>query len=318
MASESTESRKAFARGALLVVAGASLWGTLGLFGKTLYQAGLSPLEVVSVRAAVGFAGLALWMLPRAGRLRVRARDLPFFAAYGLISIGLFYLLYFATIERAPVSVAAALLYTAPAFVVLLTWILGGPRPGRRELAALGLALAGVFLVTGALRALVTGAGSVPVAAVALGLGSGLTYGLYSIFGKRALRRYDPEVAVFYAFGFGALVLAMAEPPWQPLAAHGEARGILGILGLVPTLGAYLLYTQGLRGLPAPTASMLATVEPVVATLLGIAFLGESVQADRLLGVLLVAGTGLLLARGSSEEGAARPASGDETHHVPQ
>ncbi|MFS8493272.1 MAG: EamA family transporter, partial [Limnochorda sp.] len=251
----------AFFRGALPVLAAATLWGTLGLFGKRLYQAGLSPVEVVSVRAAVAFLGLALWMLPRAGRLRIRWRDLPFFAAYGLISIGLFYVLYFAAIEAAPVSVAAALLYTAPAWVVLLTWLLGGARPGVGELTALGLALVGVFLVTGAGQALLGGE-SLSARAVALGLGSGLTYGLYSIFGKRALRRYPPETAVFYAFAFGALALAVAAPPWQALAHHREVWGLLVLLGLVPTLGAYLLYTWGLSALPAPTASLLATIEP--------------------------------------------------------
>lgn len=284
--------------GALMVIASACLWGTLGLFGKVLYDAGLGALEVVSVRASIAFVGLALWMLPRARRLRVRGRDLPFFAAYGLISVALFYVVYFATIERAPISVAAALLYTAPAFVVLLTWLLGGPRPGRRELGAMVLVLAGVFLVTGALRALLADGEAVSPAAVALGLGSGLTYGLYSIFGKRALRRYDPDVAVFYAFAFGALALAVVEPPWRALASHGEARSLLILLGLLPTLGAYLLYTRGLQYLPAPTASMLATVEPVAATLLSITFLGEPLHADRLLGVLLVVGTSLLLARG--------------------
>lgn len=310
-----------FFRGALPVLAAATLWGTLGLFGKRLYQAGLSPVEVVSVRAAVAFLGLALWMLPRAGRLRIRWRDLPFFAAYGLISIGLFYVLYFAAIEAAPVSVAAALLYTAPAWVVLLTWLLGGARPGVGELTALGLALVGVFLVTGAGQALLGGE-SLSARAVALGLGSGLTYGLYSIFGKRALRRYPPETAVFYAFAFGALALAVAAPPWQALAHHREVWGLLVLLGLVPTLGAYLLYTWGLSALPAPTASLLATIEPVAATTLGVLFLGEPLQADRILGVLLVVGAAGLLAgsgrRAPSEEGPARPTGGDKAHQIPE
>lgn len=312
--------RAAFFRGAVLVLAAAILWGTLGLFGKRLYQAGLSPVEVVSVRAAVAFLGLSLWMLPRLGRLRVRWRDLPFFAAYGLISIGLFYFLYFATIEVAPVSVAAALLYTSPAWVVLLTWLLGGPRPGPRELAALGLALAGVFLVTGALRALLVGGESLSAQAVALGLGSGLTYGLYTIFGKRALRRYPPEAAVFYAFAFGALVLALWAPPWQAVASHREVWGLLVLLGLVPTLGAFLLYTWGLEALPAPTASMLATAEPVAATILGVLILGEPFQADRVLGILLVVGAAVALARAGrrppSEERPARPTGDDEAHQI--
>src|SRR5690606_20494342 len=124
--------------GALMVLAAASLWGTLGYFGRRLYPLGITPLELASVRAAVGVLGLALWSARAPARLRIQPRDLPFFVLYGVISVALFQWLYFATIQRTTLANAAALLYTAPAFVVLLARAAGDQRVTRLQLVALG------------------------------------------------------------------------------------------------------------------------------------------------------------------------------------
>lgn len=283
--------------GALMVLAAASLWGTLGYYGRRLYPLGLTPHELASVRAAIGFLGLALWAARAPARLRIRPRDLPFFALYGIVAVALFQWLYFAAIERTTLANAAALLYTAPAFVVLLSRAAGGERVSRRQLTALAMVLAGVFLVTGAAASIADGSGSISAAALALGLASGLTYGLYTVFGKRALARYDAVQTVFWAFAFGALALSLAAPPWRPFIAHPGAATLLVALGLLPTLTAYLLYIAALRRLPAATAAMLATIEPVVATLVGIALLGEAMGAGQAAGIALIVAAALLLSR---------------------
>lgn len=283
--------------GAAMVLAAAGLWGTLGIMARVLYRVGVTPAELTSVRASVGTAGLLVWMLARPRRLRIRARDLPFFALYGLVSIALLQYAYFAAVQHATVSAAVALLYTAPAFVVLLSRI-GGERIGRAQLTALGLVLGGVFLVTGALRMLATGEAAISAPALGFGLASGLTYGLYTLFGKHALRRYDSLQTVFWAFAFGALCLAVVMPPWEPILAHPEALPLFLMLGLLPTMAAYLLYIGGLRMLPSSTASMLATAEPVVAALLGVLLLGEPMSLDQVAGIALIVGAALMLARG--------------------
>src|SRR5690606_31588484 len=222
--------------GALMVLAAASLSGTLGYFGRRLYPLGITPLELASVRAAVGVLGLALWSARAPARLRIQPRDLPFFVLYGVISVALFQWLYFATIQRTTLANAAALLYTAPAFVVLLARAAGDQRVTRLQLVALGTVLVGVFLVTGAAASLADGGSTITAAALALGLGSGLTYGLYTVFGKRALARYDAVQTVFWAFAFAALALGFAAPPWRPFIAHPAATPLLIALGLLPTL----------------------------------------------------------------------------------
>jgi drug/metabolite transporter (DMT)-like permease len=292
--------------GGVLVLAAASLWGTLALFARVLADAGISPIQMTSVRAAGAAVGLGLWMLRRPARLRIRPRDLPFFLAYGVIGLTLFHFLYFAALEHTSIAVAVALLYTAPAFVLLASRLLLGERIDSARLGALGLVLAGVFLVTGALRLLATGQATISGAALLFGLGSGLSYGLYTIFGKYALVRYDPYQTVFYTFVFGALVLAFIAPPWAPFLERPDAIVPLILLGIVPTIVPYLLYLAGLRHLHSSTASMLASIEPVVATLLGFILLGEVMGVDQLAGIALIIGAALVLAT-RARDGSAAP-----------
>jgi drug/metabolite transporter, DME family len=282
--------------GALLVVAAASLWATFGIFARSLYASGYSPLELASIRAFIGFVGCAPFALRHPSRLRLAPRDIALFAAYGVIGFALFEWLYFVTIAHTTIAVAAALLYTAPAFVVLLSRVLWKEHVGGRRLSALGLVLLGVVLVTGAVRAVATGEATVGATAILLGLASGLTYALYTVFSKLALARTDPVSALFWSFGFAALALAFAAPPIPPLLRNPPDLPRLLALGLVPTLLAYFLYLRALRILAASTASMLAAVEPAVATLLAAAIFREHVSLEQIPGIVLIIVAAVILA----------------------
>lgn len=286
--------------GAAMVIGAASLWGSLGLFGRLAFEHGVTPIQLASVRAALAFIGvlpLALW---RPGILRVRRADLPLLVAYGAISVGLFYYVYMEAVDRTPLAVAAALLYTAPGWVVAIAWSLGWEPVRPRRLLPLAMVLVGAFLVTDAWRVLVRGAGSgagsgIGGVGIAFGLASGVAYALYTVLGKRVRRRYGVLTTILYAYGIGALVLAIGAPPWAAFVEHPEATGIILLMGLGPTLLAALLFYAGLHHIDASAASMLATIEPVVAALLGLAWLGEGLSAATIAGTALIIGAAAML-----------------------
>ena len=288
------------ALGAAMVIGAASLWGSLGLFGRLAFDHGVTPLQLASVRAALAFVGvlpLALWR-PRV--LRVRRADLPLLLAYGAISVGLFYYVYLEAVVRVPLAVAAALLYTAPGWVLAIAWSAGWEPVRPRRLVPLGMVLAGAFLVTGAWRVLDgrgagSEAGSIGWVGALFGLASGIAYALYTVLGKRVRARYSVTTTILYAYGIGTLVLALAAPPWAAFVQHPEATGIILLMGLGPTLLAALLFYAGLHHIDASAASMLATIEPVVAALLGLAWLGEEVSVATLGGTGLIIGAAILL-----------------------
>lgn len=287
-------------KGYLLVALAAVLWGTLGIFARYLYRLGYEPQVVVFFRAAIAFGGFLIWvLLLDKGLFRVAAADLPFFALYGFVSISLFYTVYFFTLKITPVTVATILLYTAPIFVNLMAWAFLGERMTAGKLQALALAVLGVFLI---IRTPAGNPWRFNWLSLAGGLASAVTYGLYSIFGKKALVRYHPMTILVYTLGFGSLFLAMFLGPSRLLTLHlaPQGWGLLVGVGTVPTLLSFWAYTRALQLVEAGRASIVATLEPVAATVFAMIFLGEGLSHWQVLGGMLVIG-GALLAQGKNK-----------------
>ncbi len=292
-------SSKGFLVGFLAVGAAACIWGTLGFFAKILYAEGVSFEAVVAVRASVGWAAMLLFLLLTRGAksLRVARRDLIFLVPLGLVGVGAFYLLYFFMVRESTVGTAAILLYSSPAFVVVLAWIFLKETLGFLRILALGLTFGGIFLVVGGYDPFTL---EVSPLILMTGLLSGLTYGLYSIFGKPVAGRLEPAVILSYALGIGAVLLVLAAlPTLHTLAGLSlDSYALLLTLAVVHTALAFGLYTVGLRRLDAGQAAIVATVEPVVAGATGVVLLGEELTAPKLAGaVLVLAGAALAQVR---------------------
>jgi drug/metabolite transporter, DME family len=292
--------------GFLAVGTAASIWGTLGLFAKILYAEGVSFEALVAVRASLGWAAMLLFVLLRrgAGSLRVARRDLLFLFPLGILGIGAFYWLYFFTVRESTVGTAAILLYSSPAFVALLAWIFLKETLGLLRLLALTLTFGGIFLVVGGYDP-----GTLEVSPLVLtaGLLSGLTYGLYSIFGKPMAGHLEPAVILSYALGFGSLLLVLAALPtfYTLVGLSSRSYALLFMLAVVHTALAFGLYTVGLKRLDAGQAAIVATVEPVVAGAIGVVLLGEKLTALKVIGALLVL-AGAALAQVSLEKASRR------------
>ncbi len=281
------------ARAALSILGAGGLWGCIGVFYKLLTAAGLDSMQAVAVRVLAAAALYFVYLLftDRAA-LRIRLRDLWCFLGTGLCSLVFFNWCYFNAISRSSMGVAAVLLYTAPIFVMLMSAALFGEALTPQKLAALALAFGGCALVSGVL-----GGGAVPAAAIGFGLGAGFGYALYSIFGKFALRRYSSKTVTAWSFFVAAAgVLPLTRFAGIP-AALAAPKGFCGMLGIsiLCCILPYVLYTAGLSGVEAGRASLLATVEPVVAAVLGIALYGEAVTPQKLAGIACVVGAVALL-----------------------
>jgi DME family drug/metabolite transporter len=142
-----------------------------------------------------------------------------------------------------------------------------------------------------------------------------LTYGLYAVLGRTMTGRLSPPVILSYALAFGSALLVVAALPTLdtlvglPLSSYL----ILLMLSVVHTTLAFALYTFGIGRLGAGPAAIVATIEPVVAGVLGVMLLGEGLIAPKALGAGLVI-SGAILAQvrpgkapGSGPAGAARP-----------
>ena len=279
--------KKTPAGAAASILAAAALWGIIGVWNRNLMAGGLSPTGIVVVR---NFGGMLLLSAVFAVRdrtvFRVERAHLKYFFGTGVVSVMLFTCCYFTCQKLCSLAVASVLLYTAPSFVVLLSALLWREPVTKRKLLALALTLAGCAAVCG----LFSGGLTVTVPGILLGLGAGFFYALYSIFGRYALAHYSPMTVTVWTFFFaGPASLVLLRP--ADLAAMAARPSLwLVALGLVAvsTVTPYLLYTRGLARVESGRASILASLEPVVASLAGVLVFGESLGLLTLLGILLV------------------------------
>ena len=269
----------------LVVIAGIS-WGFIGLFSRPLSAAGLQPQQVALLRNGIACLLLlpACWLT---GHGRIGLRDVPVFLGSGIISVALFNICYLACQERSSLSVACTLLYTSPCFVMLLSCLLF------REKFRAGKALAVLFAMLGCACAagVFGGGGKLSAGALLLGLGSGLGYALYSIFGKIALRRCHWLAVPAYTFLTAALALL-------PLSRPGQLAGLMAaqprlwiyalLLAVVSTVTPFLLYTVALKHMDTGKAALIACVEPAAATLVGAVFFREALTLQSVAGVALI------------------------------
>jgi len=288
-------------RGYAFVLVAATLWATLGIIFKALIgDYGLSRITIAFFRASLSavilFAALAL---RRPGSLRIKARDGLFFAAFGLFGIAAFYIVYITAIDLTGMSVAAVLLYTAPAWVALISAMFLGEKLTPVKLVAVTLAMAGCALVA---RVYDVHGLQLNWLGILAGLGAGLTYALYSVFNKVGLRRHDGWTVLAYGLLAGSIFLAPLQFPPLLVAAlrqPGAAVWLL-VLALGPTLGAGLSFNAGLRHVPVSSASIVATMEPVIASLLAFTFLHERLDPAQLVGGGLILAAVIVLTRASS------------------
>ncbi|MBR3583823.1 MAG: EamA family transporter [Kiritimatiellae bacterium] len=276
----------------MLPIGAGICWGLIGPFVRHLDAAGLTGMEIIAVRSAVTALALFPWMaIRRPAALRVRPRDIWCFLGTGIGSIVFFNWCYFATITAASLSVACTLMYGAPAFVLLMSALFFRERLTRRKLAVCILAFLGCALVSGWL-APGRATARIPAAALLTGLGSAFGYALYSIFGRcAAARGYSTATITAWTFLVAALGAIPFLRPGTLAAAYRAAPALWGwslALGLLVTLLPYLLYSAALRRMETGRASLLSSIEPVVATLVGLLLYREPLTLPIALGIALV------------------------------
>ncbi|MDR5693685.1 MAG: EamA family transporter [Armatimonadota bacterium] len=291
--------------GYFFVLSAAVLWGSLGVAGKVAFASGVHPLEAAFYRAAFSAVGLlAFTFLVDRSSLRVHTRDLPLFLAFGLVSIAGFFAVYLYAIKLTTVAMAAILLYTAPVFVAALSRLFFREAITRTKTLSLLIAFLGCILVA---RGYDPASLRLTLQGTLAGIGSGITYAFYSIFGKAALRRYSILTTLTYAMGVGAIALGLLGLQQDAIHVGHSIRAwaALVYLALVTTLLAQSLYLAGLRRIQASKASIVATIEPVVAGVLGFFLLGESLELPQIVGGLLILAAVLAVHLGDRASGEA-------------
>lgn len=265
------------------------LWGSMGIFVRVLNQDGIQAIDIVAIRAITTAVCLFLIVFIWDRRLfKIHFRDIWCFLGTGVLSIIFFNFCYFHTIEITSMSVAAVLLYSSPAFVMILSYCLFQEKITIFKWISLVLVILGCAFVTG----IVGDATVLHMRGILIGLGAGLGYALYSIFSRYAIEKgYHSFTILFYTFLFAALgVVPLADLRLigSVVFAAPSKVGFALVFGLVSTVLPYLVYTMGLIYVENGKAAIIAAIEPVMATLLGVVLYQERLSIWNVLGILLV------------------------------
>ena len=301
----------------IFVILAAIFWGILVVFVRAFGKADFGSMEIVTMRVytSVIFAWIMFLIFDHSSQQKTRKsiqdstktqtttqkrfhlRDSWCFIGTGLVSIVFFSYCYFRNVEVSSAAVAAILMYTSPIFVTLLSALLFKEKFTKIKGLALILAIIGCALVSG-ITSILTPA-SLP--GLLLGLGSGIGYALYSIFGRFALNKgYTPFFVTAMTFTFACVgVLPFVNIVALATKLINEPKYILLalIMGLVGSCTPFALYTLGLRYMEASKAAILATLEPIVTALVGTFFYKEPIDIFIIIGIAMVLTAGILCSR---------------------
>ncbi len=290
--------------GALYVFAGGALWGTIGVFVLLMDRLGSSAELTSFLRMAFAFLLLLAGTVWKYGwtAFRVDRKTLLACALLGLVCQGIYNIFYNKAVVDIGMTLAAVLLNLAPLCTMISSRILFGEVIRARKVLAMAICMAGCALtVTGGELSL----GSVSLWGLLMAVGSGVTYGMTSVFGEMAGSRANAWVISTYSYLFAALFLLLFTNPFAAGLPSLEVSAVGFLYAAIPTAWAYLLYYKGVLLLTENSrVPVIASVETVVAALFGAFLFEETLGPVHILGIALVmASIGIMNGRANRDKG---------------
>ncbi|WP_370215670.1 DMT family transporter [Idiomarina sp.] len=274
------------ARSTLLVAFAAICWGISGGMGAILLKEGWSATTVALCRGIFGFAFVGVWLIFARRDIGRLNRIFWFWSIVAGLGVAGNFSFYFMSIAEGSVTVAATLMYCAPVFIFLISFLLGLETPSWSKGLAILFVVVGIVLLT---EAYALNMGKVSGVAVIMGLLSGASYTVFVFGFKYATPHGSPQAVLTVAFAVLSLVLAL-------LIDFAEIKQVasplsLSLLLAIGILGggvSFICYVVGLNYTAPGSASILAMAEPITASLFGVLFLGEMLAWVQVLGVALI------------------------------
>jgi drug/metabolite transporter (DMT)-like permease len=293
--------------GYLMVLTAAALWAVNGSVSKVLLTNTLSSLQLVEVRSAGAFVVLAVFLALRAPReLRIGRAELPWLLAFGVVGLAFVQLLYLLAIRRLDIGVALLIEYTAPVLVALYARFVLHEHVRNRVWVAIALALAGLALIVDVAHGVtLSGVG------VACAFLAAVAYAVYVLLAERTVGERSAVSLLCHGFLFCSLFFSLFVPWWSfPWDRLGDRISLLGHLSgtalpvwllllsnvVLGTVVPFALVVRALAHLSATRVAVAAMAEPVLATIVAWAWLGETLGTAQLAGAAVVL-AGILLAQ---------------------
>lgn len=274
------------AASSMFIPLAAFFWGVSGGIASILMESGWDALVVSFYRGFVGFLFALAWLMLRPHHSGLANQQLWLWSALAGLGVAGNFTFYFISIAHGSVAVAATLMYCAPVYVYLVSFAFKLEKPTTAKWVAIAVVMLGIVLLTQLYEISASGLSLIGICA---GLLAGLSYAVF-IFGfKYAAPHGSPQSILSIAFAVLAITLIVPSDADQILSALGSSQWhlflILGILGAGLS---FVLYIAGIKRTTPVLASMVAMIEPITATLFGVAVLNESLSIIQIVGMGLI------------------------------
>jgi len=278
-------------RARLMIAGSMAIFGTIGLFVRSI---GVSSAELALYRAVIAAILLTAYFLATKTRINLRAigKELPLLLLSGM-AMGINWILLFEAYKYTTVSVATLSYYFAPVLVTLACPLLFKEKMGWMQWLCFLMSTLGLALITG-LGDL--SAGSSHLTGILFGLGAALFYASVMLLNKfiKGVTGLQRTYLQFLAAIVILVPYVLCSGGFTLGALDGMGWVNLLLVGCVHTCLAYCLYFPALKELPGQETAILSYIDPLLACLLSVALLGESMSAVQVIGGLLILGFTLL------------------------
>lgn len=202
---------------------------------------------------------------------------------------------YFAAIKHSNAATATVLQYCAPILIAVFLAIRYQKMPGYKEIAAIILAVIGTFtLVTHGK----VGTLAVSTKALLFGISSAISLAIYTLQPSYLLSRHKPAVVIGWGMLCGGIVFSFVKAPWNSEGSF-ELTTYLNLVFIIffGTLLAFTFYLHSVKIIGGQKASLLASAEPLAATLLAVYWLKIPFSIMDIIGSVCIICTVFLLVK---------------------
>lgn len=273
--------------GTAMVALSATGFATLPIFMKFAFAAGANTLTILGFRFIL--ASFILWSILTINHrpFRIPARQIIQLCLMGAIGYGTMSFLFALTVETLPASLSTMLLYTYPALVTVISFLVGDERLSWKKIIALLICFSGLALTLGITVP------EVKLIGLLTGLGAAFVYSCYIVIGNRVLKQVDSLVATTYvctSAGISFIVIGIFN---SSLIMTLPAFGWMALLGIAifGTIVGILGFFVGITRIGAANASIISCLEPVITVGLSVFLLGDVLSVLQIIGgALIIAG----------------------------
>jgi drug/metabolite transporter (DMT)-like permease len=271
-----------------LIILMVVFWSGNYIAGKIALRE-FSPLLLAGLR--IGMAGLTI--LPvyalRSSRARPSGRGFVHLLVLGVLGVTLNQLFFIVGLSLTSVAHAALIIGLTPMLVLILACVRGQERMNLQKAGGMAIALGGVALLKAFEPAVAGGATWLGDFVVFL---AALAFALFTVFGKEASKQFDSvtvNTVAYVAGGIALLPVTWWEASRQSMAHISAGAWLAAIyMAVFPSVIAYLIYYYALTRIAASRVSAFSYLQPVFATAMGVAILGERLTAPVVAGGLVI------------------------------